>query len=899
MDRLLLRALETAAVGIVITNRQGTIEWINPGFSRITGYAWDEVVGQNPRLLKSGAHPSSFYAELWATLLTGASWQGEIINRRKDGGLYTEEQVITPVRDGLGEITHFIAIKQDITARREAQLALRQSEERYHSLIEGLGEGVISADADNRVLTANPAAEDIFGVPQGTLAGRNLNEFVDPADRDLLRAESESRQRGSKNIYELRILRADGARSTLQITATPNCDPQGRFVSALGILRDITAEQALRQRINLLAHTIECLDECISICGPDDRLIFVNRSFLRTYGYDANELIGKPVSVVRSPLSPPELTAGILPATLAGGWRGELWNRRKDGTDFPIMLATAAVTDERGNLEATVGVARDITERRRAEAELQRAKDEAESASRVKSEFLATMSHEIRTPMNGVIGMTGLLLDTSLTDEQRDYAETVRKSGEALLTVINDILDFSKMEAGKLHIESFPFDLRQVVEEVNEMLAPHAQERNLRLMLEYLPSDPRNFIGDGGRVRQVLTNLVGNAVKFTPTGHVLTTVECLSRNAETATMRISVQDTGVGIPPERIPSLFQKFSQVDSSTTRQYGGTGLGLAIARQLTELMGGTIGVESRLGAGSTFRFTLPLRVDPNPTVVPADVSALQGLSVLIVDDHEVNRRVLQEQVAGWNMRSGSAASAAEALAELHRAHGAGSPYEFVLVDYQMPITDGVSLAASIKADPRLRETVVVMLTSLGHWSEVSRSKGADIDACLAKPARQSQLLATLGTTWARKTTGAPESAHQQIEDMKSTLAGRFAGSPIRILLAEDNVVNQKVAARMLERLGLRSDVAANGREAVEMCRMMPYDMILMDCQMPEMDGYDAARAIRSMPDSGRRPSIIAMTADVMPGTRERCFAAGMDDHIAKPVKLEDLFEALQKWS
>jgi PAS domain S-box-containing protein len=899
MDRLLLRALETAAVGILITDRQGTIEWINPGFTHMTGYTWDDMVGRTPRMLKSGMHSPSLYAEMWKTILAGSPWQGEMVNRRKDGSFYNEDQIVTPVRDALGEITHFVAIKQDITPRRKAEAALRESETRYQSLIEGLGEGVISSDADQRVLTANPAAEDIVGVAPGTLVGRSILDFIDPSDMALVRQESVRRQRGEKSIYEMRIVRADGARRTLQVTATPQLDFQGQFVGSMGIIRDITAEKALRQRINLLAHTVESVDECITICGPDDKLIFVNRALLRTYGYEERDLIGQHVSMLRSSLNSPQVTAAILPATLAGGWRGELWNRRKDGSDFPIMLTTAAVIDEHGKLEATVGVARDITERRRAEADWQRAKEDAEIASRVKSEFLATMSHEIRTPMNGVIGMTGLLLDTNLTSEQREYAETVRKSGEALLTVINDILDFSKMEAGKLHIESFPFDLRLVAEEVNEMLAPTADERRIGLLLEYSTSQPRHFVGDGGRVRQVLTNLVGNAVKFTPKGHVLITVDCLQKEAATALMRLSVKDTGVGIPPERIDSLFEKFTQVDSSTTRQYGGTGLGLAIVRQLTELMGGRIAVESRLGEGSTFSFTLPLRLDPHPQTAPVDVAGLKGLRVLIVDDLAVNRRVLQEQVASWEMRPAAAASAGEAMEELRRARAAGTPYHFVLVDYQMPLEDGVSLAATIKGDAALKNAVVIMLTSIGHWSEVSRNQSAVIDACLAKPVRQSQLLGTLGMTWARKKTGLAAAGDDRIEAMRSTLTGRFAGSPIRILLAEDNVVNQKVARRMLERLGLRMDVAGNGREAVEMCGLIRYDVVLMDCQMPEMDGYEATREIRRQQADGRHSVIIAMTADAMAGTRERCLEAGMDDHIAKPVKLEDLFEALQKWA
>jgi two-component system sensor histidine kinase/response regulator len=898
MDRLLLRALETAAVGIVITDRQGVVEWINPGFTRLTGYSWDEIVGKSLRLLRSGKHSQSFFADLWSTILSGSSWEGEIVNRRKDGDLYVEEQVITPVRDGLGAITHFIAIKQDVTARRGAEQALRESEVRYHTLIQELGEGVVSADSDERVLTANPAAESIMGVAPGTLAGCSILDFIDPADWELLRSESASRQRGEKNIYELRIIRADGERRVLQITATPQFDASGNFRSSLGILRDITSEKALTQRLNLLAHSVESVDECISICGPDDRLLFVNRAFLRTYGYEEKDLLGHNVSIIRSPLNSTDVTSGILPATLAGGWHGELWNRRKDGTDFQIMLTTAAVVDEKGNLEATVGVARDITERKREEAELRRAKEEAESANRVKSEFLATMSHEIRTPMNGVIGMTGLLLDTALSPEQREYAETVRTSGEALLTVINDILDFSKMEAGKLQVESFPFDLRLVMEEVNEMLAPRADEKSLGLVLEYSASHPRHFIGDAGRVRQVVTNLVGNAVKFTPTGHVLITVDCLKQDAEIAHMQVSVKDTGVGIPQDRIDTLFEKFSQVDGSTTRKYGGTGLGLAIARQLTELMGGSIDVESRLTEGSTFRFMLPLHLDPQAHTPPVAITELKGQRVLIVDDHEVNRRVLHEQITGWGMRSVAVASAAEALRALSHARNTADPYAFVLLDYQMPEMDGGALATAIKKDPLLKQTVVIMLTSIGQWSEVNRTRSGVLDACLAKPVRQSQLLGTMTVTWARKKAGPGAGRESEIEGMKSTLAGRFSGSTIRILLAEDNVVNQKVAARMLERLGLRVDVAANGREAVEMCEMLPYDLVLMDCQMPEMDGYEATREIRRRA-SGRPLSIVAMTADAMVGTRERCIEAGMNDHIAKPIKMEDLFDVLQKWT
>jgi len=663
-----------------------------------------------------------------------------------------------------------------------------------------------------------------------------------------------------------------------------------------------------------LLNTMQAFLLLLNVDGSIER---INVYAERISGYPLAEVKGKDWFQTFVPDSDREQSREAFGGALAGAptMGGICPILTRDGREVLIEWHDNTVRDRDGEVSGLLAVGMDITSRREAERQSQKNAEElamaneylehqsqiatamatqAQAASTAKSEFLANMSHEIRTPMNGVIGMTGLLLDTELDRDQRHYAMTVQNCGELLLSLINDILDFSKIEAGKLELETIDFDIRAMLDDFAEMMALRVHEKGLEFLCAATPHVPSLVCGDPGRLRQVLINLTGNAIKFTAEGEIAVRLRLEKETEENVVLHFSVRDTGIGIPDDKQGLLFEQFTQVDASTTRKFGGTGLGLAIAKQLVGLMGGQVGVISEEGQGAEFWFTACLAKQPERDRQPLTPVSMRGSRILIVDDNATNREILRIQCLAWGLRPVEAIDGDSALERLDEAVEAGDPFPLAIIDMQMPGMNGEQLGKAIKQDGRLAATRMIMLTSLGWRGDAKRVKKIGFSAYLSKPVRQSELFNNLLIVLS----GGTDVTEEPIVTRHSVR--EIARGAVRILLVEDNIVNQQVALGILTKLGLSTDVAGDGAEAVELLQADSYDLVLMDIQMPVMDGYAATVAIRD-PETGLKDPdipIIAMTAHALQGDREKCLAAGMNDYITKPIIPDDLSEMLENW-
>ena len=889
-------------------NAQGLYTYVSRASGAVLGYRPDELIG---RMHFYDLHPETDREEFKAAAFAVFARREQFTNLvnaalTKDGRQVWFSTNGIPLLNADGTLQGYRGSDTDITERKQMEDALQENEALQRLLLTNLPVGIVIVDPLTRIIErVNEHAATLFGGSLDHMLGQRCHAFLCPACEgacpvvDLGKTVENS---------EREMLRADGSRlAILKTVKRFHLNGQEKLLECFVDVSELNrAQEAVRSQTALLEAQANATPDGILVIDEHGKQIFKNQRIGEIFQVPASILADEDDAallqhVVGLTQDPEQFLARVM----------YLYEHRYETSHDEIEFKngmvldrySAPVLDKGGKHYGRIWTFHDMTARRQATQALQETNRQlaeataratemftkAELATRAKSEFLANMSHEIRTPMNGVIGMTGLLLDTELNDEQRKYAETVRASGEALLTLINDILDFSKIEAGKLDLEILDFDLSTLLDDFAELLALQAQGKGLEFICAVAPDAPCYLRGDPSRLRQVLFNLAGNAIKFTQQGEVAVRASLVAATDTAVVMRFAVRDTGIGIPTDKHSALFDKFTQVDASTTRHYGGSGLGLAISKQLAQLMGGDIGVTSVVGQGSEFWFTACFAWPERPAPAPLQSAALQGSHILVVDDNATNREVLTTQLRAWGVRVAEAHDGATALQILARAAADGEPFGTAVLDMQMPGMDGAMLGRAIRADATLKAMRLVLLTSLGQPGTDQPLTDLGLAACLTKPARKSELLHGLLDHVPEVTPQAPSHPLQ-----------RLHWDGLRILLAEDNITNQKVTVALLKKLGLRADTVASGTEALEALRTLPYDLVLMDVQMPEMDGLTATRLLRAPESPVRNPRlpVIAMTARAMQGDREMCLAAGMDDYVVKPVTFQSLAGVLEKW-
>jgi len=907
------KVFEEGPIGIVLGSPDFRILKANHALCRMLGYTESELTGLR---FADITHPED--AE--RTLQLGRElFGGKIPSYQLDKRYVTKSQQViwanvtaTLIRGHDGQPLYTLGIIEDISQRKEAEQVLEQNEKRFRALIEKSSDCIALVSPAGEILyDAEPATFRNLGYASGELTGRNAFDLIHPQDAGHLRKSLAEllHKPGTTRSAQLRIRHKDGSWQWMEGTATNLLNEpsvQAIVINARDITERMQAEAKLRQSEERFSKAFLASPAAITIATlAEGRFIDANESFLHLMGYSREEIIGRTALGMDMWLSADDRSRFAATLREHGFVRNyECAFRTKSGTIREGLGAAELIqlNGERCILTLII----DITDRKRFEIELSKARDEALESARIKSEFLANISHEVRTPLNGIMGMTVLLQDTPVTSEQRQFIKTIHTSADTLLTIINDILDFSKIEAGKLQFETLDFDLRSTVENSVELLAERAQAKRIELAFAIYDDVPTLLRGDPGRLRQVISNLLVNGIKFTELGEVALRVTRESESPTHVTVCFTVTDTGIGIAPDGLPYLFQAFSQADGSTTRKYGGTGLGLAISKQLVEMMGGQIGVESTPGKGSTFWFTAKFEKQERTSVVPEVKHRLAGLRLLVVDDNETNRNILLHQTAALGMRPIGASSGPEALAKLQQEAAGSDPFALAILDMQMPDMDGLSLARAIKEVSDIAGTRLLLMTSLGPRSDTAVLRAAGVGAFLVKPVKQAQLIDCVLNVMSATAPCETRFWHQR-KPPASPSATELSLSgflPLHILVAEDNPINQKVAIGLLEKLGCRAVAAATGKEVLTALELVPYDIIFMDCQLPELDGFKTTREIRKREsnesnDSRQRTHIIAMTSYAVSGAREKCLESGMDDYISKPIQLDALEKVLRRAS
>ncbi|MFI4986343.1 MAG: PAS domain S-box protein [Alphaproteobacteria bacterium] len=807
-----------------------------------------------------------------------------------------------PIFDADSTFLGYRGTGTDLTLQVEAEIEAMRARTLLSEAVESLDEGFAVFDPEDRLVQCNTRFREIYADAAHAMApGAHFEEitrgaayrgaFPDAVGREeAWIGERLEHHRHPQAPYDFRL--KDGRWIQARETPLDNGWQVGTFI-------DITYQKRREEALRREALIWEQMSDGVMVTNLDGVITNWNPAAERMFGYRASEAVGKTPRLLHGPDARDLLATALEGVEREGGWSGEINFRRKDESAGTAETVVVPLRDDGGNRIAIIWVNHDITSRKESEVELLAAKEQAELASLAKSQFLATMSHEIRTPMNGMLGMIDLLLDSTLEREQQNYAETARKSGEALVAIIDDILDFSKMEAGKLDLEHADFELRRLVEDVVDLLAPRALEKGVEIAAYVAPEVPGVLKGDPGRLRQILLNLAGNAVKFTEEGGISLLVSLVEAASRRARVKFEIVDTGIGIPDQRRDGLFAEFTQVDPSYSRRYGGTGLGLAISKKLTELMGGTIGFSSKLGAGSTFWFTVDLERGTADAREAAPVVPLEAARVLVVDDNPISGGILERQLAALGLRVTATSDPDTALVVLDGAARSRQPFAFALIDQQLGPRAGEELASAIRRQASLAATRLVLLVPLGGRGEQQGAGERLFDASLSKPVHQSALAECLAELVRPEASPRPAAVPAKEPAPRSQPAAAARGlARARVLLVEDSPVNQMVATAMLAKVVAAVDTAENGREAIEALGRKRYDLILMDVAMPEMDGLEATRAIRAMPGPEGRVPIVAMTAHALESDRRRCLDAGMNDYVTKPIDRGKLLDTVARW-